>query len=450
MLSWLGHSKIGQESGRPLFRIPEYYLAQVGRYGNTPRRTACFLCCLVCGLMFSEVGCLSGGTTRKASSAKFAKHVTSSVPELSSRNRSLLAIYSGEVETAADEIILNSPSPATRRQALEWKAEAIPVLQTSLLNTDPVAAVLDTWTFLFQMSAYMDEPAVKSALGEFHPLVAETIRNMNAEMERVVREGAPTANIADLSQKVSAWAQAHPIRASIAGRRSLDPDLIRKVGQSDLGTMASVKAVGESLGDLSARLDSYNAYAPKQARWQAELLLSDLRRDPQVSGAMSNLVVLSNAAAKASSNVDRMPELLRQTSQALNASLDGQRLSTQAFLREERLETLDELQRQRLDTIAAMRGERLAATADIRVERQVVLDAIRNDESVALADVNALVEKATKDLDTHGRDLIDHFFRRALLLMLLFFSLFSLVAWILLRSVRKAQTQREKLFDRAA
>jgi hypothetical protein len=300
------------------------------------------------------------------------------------------------------------------------------------------------------MSAYMDEPAVKSALGEFHPLVAETIRNMNAEMERVVREGAPTANIADLSQKVSAWAQAHPIRASIAGRRSLDPDLIRKVGQSDLGTMASVKAVGESLGDLSARLDSYNAYAPKQARWQAELLLSDLRRDPQVSGAMSNLVVLSNAAAKASSNVDRMPELLRQTSQALNASLDGQRLSTQAFLREERLETLDELQRQRLDTIAAMRGERLAATADIRVERQVVLDAIRNDESVALADVNALVEKATKDLDTHGRGLIDHFFRRALLLMLLFFSLFSLVAWILLRSVRKAQTQREKLFDRAA
>jgi len=108
------------------------------------------------------------------------------------------------------------------------------------------------------------------------------------------------------------------------------------------------------------------------------------------------------------------------------------------------------LQRQRLDTIAAMRGERLAATADIRVERQVVLDAIRNDESVALADVNALVEKATKDLDTHGRGLIDHFFRRALLLMLLFFSLFSLVAWILLRSVRKAQTQREKLFDRAA
>jgi hypothetical protein len=425
-------------------------LPQVERYGNTPRRTACFLCCLVCGLLLSEVGCLSGGTTRKASSAKFAKHVTSSVPELSSRNRSLLAIYSAEVETKADEIILKSRSPATRRQALAWKAEAIPVLQTSLLNTDPVAAVLDTWTFLFQMSAYMQGPSVKSALGEFYPVVAETISNMNAEMERVVRAGAPTADIADLRQKASVWAQAHPIRTSIAGRQSVDPDLIRKVGQSDLGTMASVKSVGESLGDLAARLDSYNAYVPKQARWQAELLLSDLTRDPQVSGAMSNLAVLSNAAAKASSNVDRMPDLLRRTSQALNAGLESQRLSTQAFLREERLETLDELQRQRLDTIAAMRGERLAATADIRVERQAVLDAIRSDETAALADVNALVEKATKDLDAHGHGLIDHFFKRALQLMLLFLSLFALVAWVLLRSVAKTGAQRRRLFDRAA
>ena len=144
-----------------LFRTPDYHLPPFKRYGNTPRRTACFLCCLVCGLMLSEVGCLSGGTTRKASSAKFAKHVTSSVPELSSRNRSLLAIYSAEVETAADEIILKSPSPATRRQALAWKAEAIPVLQTSLLNTDPVAAVLDTWTFPFP-----DERVYAGTIGE--------------------------------------------------------------------------------------------------------------------------------------------------------------------------------------------------------------------------------------------------------------------------------------------
>ena len=145
------------------------------------------LCCLACGLMLLEGGCISGGATKKGSSAKFAKMVAASVPELSARNRSLLALYSAEVETSADKVISQSRSLATRRQALAWKAEAIPVLQTSLLNTDPVAAVLDTWVFLFQMNSYIDEPSVKSALGEFHPLVAETISNMNAEMERFAR-----------------------------------------------------------------------------------------------------------------------------------------------------------------------------------------------------------------------------------------------------------------------
>jgi len=400
--------------------------------------------------MLLEAGCMSGGVTRKASSAKFAKTVTSSVPELSARNRSLLALYSSEVETAADQIISKSPSPATRRQALAWKAEAIPVLQTSLLNTDPVAAVLDTWVFLFQMSSYMEEPSVKSALGEFHPLVAETISNMKAEMERIVREGAPTANIEGLREKASAWAAAHPIQASLAGRQSLDPDLIKKVGQSDLGTMASIKGVEENLGDLSARLDSYNAYAPKQARWQAELLLGDLRRDPEVSAALSNLMVLSSTAAKASGDIDRVPELLHQAKQAVNADLEGQRLSTQMFLREERLATLDELQRQRLSTIFALRGERLAATADIRAERQAVLESIHNDEVAALNDVNALVEKTTKDIDAKGRGLIDHFFIRALELVLLSLVLSSLVLWVMLRYVIRARARGVRLLDRAA
>jgi hypothetical protein len=77
-------------------------------------------------------------------------------------------------------------------------------------------------------------------------------------------------------------------------------------------------------------LDSYNAYAPKQARWQAELLLGDVTRDPQVSAALSNFVALSNTAAKASSNMDRMPELVGQAREAVRADIEGQRLSVQA------------------------------------------------------------------------------------------------------------------------
>lgn len=204
-----------------------------------PMRATQWFCYMLCCLMLLALGCVSGGSTRKASTVKTTKNVESSVPELSSRNQSLLALYSAEVETAADKVILESPSPEARRQALVWKAEAIPVMQTSLLNTDPVAAVLDTWAFIFQMN--MERPALKRTLGEFYPVVVETLKKMDAEMERVVLLGAPTANVADLRQRVSTWADAHPVQASLAGRQSADADVIRKAEQSDLGTMASIK-----------------------------------------------------------------------------------------------------------------------------------------------------------------------------------------------------------------
>src|SRR5262249_13532995 len=119
------------------------------------------------GLILLVLGCTSG-STRKTSSAKSAKNLKSSPAELSLRNQSLLGLYSSEIEAAADKIIMESPSATARRQALVWKVEAIPVLQTSLLNTDPVAAVLDTWVFIFQMTAYMERPAVKQEFGDSH------------------------------------------------------------------------------------------------------------------------------------------------------------------------------------------------------------------------------------------------------------------------------------------
>src|SRR5437868_6214226 len=180
------------------------------RSGGAWRRC---LCLLLLGSLFC-VGCASR-TTRKGSSISRATKVTTSATELNSRNQSLLRLYSAELENAADEIIVGSPSPIARRQALLWKAEAIPVLQTSLLNTDPLAAVIDTWAFLFQMSAHMEQPAVKDRLGGFRHIPSETMKRMEAEMEQLIIGAAPSADIEDLRRRVHAWADAHPIQTGL-------------------------------------------------------------------------------------------------------------------------------------------------------------------------------------------------------------------------------------------
>src|SRR5437870_2662666 len=160
-----------------------------------------WICFFLCGLALFFSGCGSR-TTRKTSSVNRSKKIQASAIELTSRNQSLLALYSSEIEGAADKVILESPSPAARRQALMWKSQAIPVLQTSLLNTDPVVAVFDTWAFIFQMTVYIDQPTVKNQFGAFQPVFTDTFKRMDGEMEQLVLTAAPTADIPHLRQKI--------------------------------------------------------------------------------------------------------------------------------------------------------------------------------------------------------------------------------------------------------
>jgi hypothetical protein len=398
---------------------------------HTKARIYQYLCFLLLVLTLFSYGCASR-TTSKASSVNRAKNVEISAAELGSRNQSLLALYSSEIEGAADKIILESPSPVARREALVWKAEAIPVLQTSLLKTDPVGAVVDTWAFIFQANAYLEQPMVKSRLGPSLPILAETFKTMDTEMEQLVLAAAPAANIPDLRQKMGTWAAAHPIQTGLTGRTSADVDLIKQ-DERDLGALASIKALQEGLGDITARLDSYNAYLPKQARWQAELLVSDLTRGPEFSAAASNFAVISKALDETSNNIDRMPELAARAREVALGDIENQRLAAQSFLTEARVQTIEALTQERMNVITDLRGERLAATADLRGERQIVLDALHREEATAMSDLHTLSQQTLDDADKRSRRLVNQVFWRAFALVLLTLGLSFLAAWTLLR-----------------
>jgi hypothetical protein len=256
---------------------------------------------------------------------------------------------------------------------------------------------------------------------------------MDAEMEQLIRTAAPAAQLDTLRGRVDTWATHHPIRTGLAGRQSVDPELIRIAGESDLGVGALLQSVEERLGDITTRLDVYNVYLPKQARWQAELLLSDISQDPRVEAAESNLMGLSGALANSASRLDQLPDFMKQARVAVRSDVEQQRLAAQNFLRDERLETLDALHQERVGTVAELHDERLAATEDLRGERRAVFEELNNQERAIITDLNTTSEKVIQDVDTRSRRLIDHFFLRALELVLFTILLCSLLAWILLR-----------------
>lgn len=404
---------------------------------------------LLLALLLVSLGC-AARSTRKTSSIKNAKNINVSATELSSRNQSLLAVYSSQIEVAADQIIVASTSPSTRRVALLWKSEAIPVLQTSLLNTDPVYAVIDTWTLLFQMSAYMEQPAVKARFGPFGRVPPEALKRMDDEMEQLIRGAAPSADLDDIRSRVRTWAGAHPIQAGLSGRVSADSKLIRSTYEDGLGVRSSLKALNEGLGDIVARLDAYNAYLPKQVRWQGELLADDLGRDPGLGTAASNFATLSKAMEQSASTLDRIPQMAGKARQLAVADVDQQRLAAQSFLVGEREQIADEITRQRLGAVDDLRGERLAATADLRAERQIVLDRIHAEEVGAMRDLQTFSQQTLNDLDRRSRRLADHIFWRAVELVLVTLSLSFVGAWILMRHFSSRTPVRGNLHRPAA
>jgi hypothetical protein len=148
--------------------------------------------------------------------------------------------------------------------------------------------------------------------------------------------------------------------------------------------------------------------------------------------------------------MEHLPELMGKAREAVLADVESQRLGIQAFMRQERLETMDTLKRERIATVAAMDSERLAATADFQRERQIVLDALHGERIAAMNDLNAAGDKALKDLNTQARGLVDLMFLRAVELVLLTLVLCSLAAWILLRWFARRRDHGERLYDRAA
>src|SRR5260370_2625 len=102
-------------------------------------------------------------------------------------------------------------------------------------------------------------------------------------------------------------------------------------------------------------------------------------------------------------------------------------------------------------SVGGMRRGSGAGAGGLRGGRPVGRDGLHNEEVAVMNDFNAAREKAIKGLDARGRGLIDHFFLRALELMLLALVLGSFAAWILLRWFPGRRPERgERFLDRAA
>ena len=310
----------------------------------------------------------------------------------------------GQLAATADAIRDESEDPAVRRFALALKADGTPAIYAAAFRGDPLAATVDLWALAFQLSHFLEDGGGQDLFGPQQPLATEGARALVAEVEVLVGPLLETGELPVVRGRVEGWARQHPLERTLSARASVEPFL--EDLREEQGALAAVGAAANTMESLSEKLGVYAGQLPRQARWQAQLLLADLAQEEEVQRFLGDL----DDAGTAARSADR---LLRELDPA----------TTQAMMRElmatERAALVAAVDEQRRSSLEFVRSERLASLALLREERLAVLAAIRRERLETLRQLDPLRGRAVDDTVEGLRELVDYTLWRVAALLLL-------------------------------
>ncbi len=300
-------------------------------------------------------------------------------------------ILAGIIEKSGDRIIALATDPIVKKNALMWKMSAIPQMYNTFNYSKPLVAGLDSWAFCLQMKTYFKSEEGQKTFKEWNVLGLEATEQMELKIVALAKLVSPTGDISQVENFINSWVDDNPIQIPIFVRESILPALATGVGEEVLGTLQTVSELSSQLDDITKRITLYGNHLPKQARWQAELLLSELGTHEKIEIILTELGIIAEGLQQVGTVIEKSPEIITNERTAI----------LEAF-REERLETLDFLSSERI----------------------VLIDALQSERKIILQDVIEGFDKS-----------IDHFFLRAAQLagvcLIMFFSVgFIVLYWI--------------------
>lgn len=176
--------------------------------------------------------------------------------------------------------------------------------------------------------------------------------------------------------------------------------------RSERDAFVAVGAVSETLESLALRLNTYAAQLPKQARWQAELLIADAEHEPVVAGVLGEVHALGTTARSANALLGEGPNLFETEDSPVRRMLAAERRAV--------LEGVNVQRRQTLEYVTA---ERLAVLAAVREERLALLAALRQERLETLVEVDAIKSRAVDSAVPGLEGLVDHALLRVAILL---------------------------------
>ena len=281
------------------------------RTASTPRPwTGAALVALLVALLIAGACGAPKVTKRQTDIMEKAGTVSVSAAVLRVGVNDLVDRFAGRLEQSADRIVKETDTVAIRQRALALKANAIPMVYTAGYRADPLSAAVDVWVLAFQFREYAGSAAGLAAFGPQQRVLQETAREQLADVDTVMRTIAIRPEHFDRARpQVEQWAATHPLEQALAGRQS-GASLLTSLRSADQDVFVVVGTVADTLENLSERLNTYAAQLPKQARWQAELLASQMTTGLKLEQAVDDFHDVATTARHASGVLDSIPALI--------------------------------------------------------------------------------------------------------------------------------------------
>jgi hypothetical protein len=329
----------------------------------------------------------------------------------------LAGVFTGTIEQAADRVIAESADRQVERHALLWKINAIPMAYRALFQPDPAVALIDTWAFSLQMVVYFEKGHGRDDFDQWHAIALEASRQLETALKEAARRTRTDQNVQPIEAKILIWVEDHPIQPDFIYRDTAIPVLSSQSGQRQLGAVQTVGKLALSVEDISFRLFLHMDLLTKQARWQAEYVMADTDKDAGIQSALRSLDDMVAAVNRITPLVESAPDLIA-----------GEKESVLGALRQERVATLASIEQQRLDTLAYLTRERMAAIDDLKSLQRAITDMLQSEREVVLTSIDSQRKALFFDMESAGnrivdnalqqsRQMIDHFFIRALQLL---------------------------------
>lgn len=349
----------------------------------------------------------------KAEGVRYNKSAT----ELRIYRDDLAFVFTGTIEQSADHIMAASSDNEIKRHALLWKINGIPAAYRGLFQPDPAIAIIDIWAFSMQMVDYFERGSGKADFGQWHSIARDASRKVETRIMETVASFTPDVDISPWQLKIQAWVSEHPIERDFIFRDTVAPQLASIIGDQAMDALQTVGNMAVSMEELGDQVSTYMNMLTKQARWQAELMISESANRRDIEGGLAMLAELAASVNRLSPIAEQLPGLIASEREAFLGTLQQERIEVLSDIERQRLETMSFLTRERSTIIDDLKSERQLLVEILQAERTTILQSIDAQRVAAFAEFESTGNRMLKKAQNQSEQLIDHVFIRMLQLI---------------------------------